>query len=1208
MARSPSRDEKVGNEGLNFLQLNLHKGRPSTNELNKWEYDIALVQEPNISKGGRINIIQAPKQSYSQERARAAIIIASNIHYWPVDKLSTRDLAVVALKSHGGQLYVASGYLDITKTPIIPELENLVNHCEISRIPLIIGVDANAHSPLWGEAESNDRGNIIEDWIYQKDLTIQNVGRSPTFTPITGVRHTIIDLTITNRWASQRVSNWEVLKDDDSLSDHKKITYNYSTEIAEQEGCIRQYTKANWEIFQQTLRNVGIQNIIDSYSLDEMMEKLEENLKMALDQVAPKKERKFKNSNTWWTDELEQRRTELKKAAKRCHNGDTGTKAKYLSLKKEYSRRIKEAKITSWRNFVSKAESAKEVSKIVQILENPPKRKMSLLTDGRNQILSPEHSLEQLLRIHFPDGLIGNQEEVEMSTEESDTDYTGICQYITKEKVKEAFKSFGDYKSPGPDELPPIALKNLDEGHLEIICLIYKRALATGTSPASWRKMRVVFIPKAGKDDYSVAKAYRPITLSNFILKGLERLIQWFLQEYIIIDPLYNQHAYTKGRSCESALSAFVDDIEHATFTKKYALAISLDCSGAFDCIQFESASSCMETKNIPKNVIKWYVDLLKGRIVKADIQGVSALVKPRRGSPQGGVLSPLIWNIIMDSLLSTFQRDSVKVIGYADDILIYIKGSDPNSLAELIQPALDRITNWGVENGLSFNPTKTSLVMFTRNVTNYRKPDIFLKGEKLKYSESFKYLGVDIHRRLSWNIHVSGRSNKCKFLLNKCRNLIKRCWGLTPARMDWIHKAIIRPKMTYGSVVWAHKTTAQMDKALTKVQRLAALSMTQPLRSTPTAGLEALLGWMPLPIHAQEMGMKAFLRIKTTRMSRWDGIGSHKYAMGHLRRWSDMTKSIEEIYYPRENRSLTHVWSKGLKLDHQIWEFPIEIYTDASKKGDNIGYGWLACIENYEIDKNFISAKDINVFQAETLAVKEALSWIKDNHELERHNKIYCDSQSVVNAINGHMAKDDLMFKTMSLFRDIASFSHIEIIWIKSHNGNTGNEAADTLANEAAEAARNIQFAAPYMAITNKKLKMLIHEHFMRRWQSRWQRVKDCRISKLFYPQVREDKKITHRPIKDLHTLAQFVTGHGLYKNHLKHWNVFDDYSCSLCEEEWEDTWHLWNMCPALGDARRHLQTIMDRGLSMETAILKFVNLKKIKMLVAFNESLITK
>ncbi len=145
----------------------------------------------------------------------------------------------------------------------------------------------------------------------------------------------------------------------------------------------------------------------------------------------------------------------------------------------------------------------------------------------------------------------------------------------------------------------------------------------------------MVFIPKVGKADYAMAKAYRPITLSNFMVKGLERIVQWYIMDYVIKEPLYQQHAYTKGRSCDTALSSFINDVEKSIYRGEFILAVSLDCSGAFDCIKFSSAEKNMKRKGIPMNIVRWYRNLLRNRRVTATVQGQSVTILPGRGSPK---------------------------------------------------------------------------------------------------------------------------------------------------------------------------------------------------------------------------------------------------------------------------------------------------------------------------------------------------------------------------------------------------------------------------------------------------------------------------------------------------------------------------------------------------------------------------------------------
>ena len=53
---------------------------------------------------------------------------------------------------------------------------------------------------------------------------------------------------------------------------------------------------------------------------------------------------------------------------------------------------------------------------------------------------------------------------------------------------------------------------------------IYKASIALHFTPTKWKSSKVVYIPNVGKDDYAIAKSYRPISLMNYLLKGLERL------------------------------------------------------------------------------------------------------------------------------------------------------------------------------------------------------------------------------------------------------------------------------------------------------------------------------------------------------------------------------------------------------------------------------------------------------------------------------------------------------------------------------------------------------------------------------------------------------------------------------------------------------------------------------------------------------------
>ena len=85
------------------------------------------------------------------------------------------------------------------------------------------------------------------------------------------------------------------------------------------------------------------------------------------------------------------------------------------------------------------------------------------------------------------------------------------------------------------------------------------------------------------------------------------------------------------------------------------------------------------------------------------------------RGCPQGGVLSPLLWCLVVSELLTRLSVGGVYAQGYADDICLLAVGKFQNTVSGLIQWALYIVETWCDKLILSVNPDKTWLIAFTR-------------------------------------------------------------------------------------------------------------------------------------------------------------------------------------------------------------------------------------------------------------------------------------------------------------------------------------------------------------------------------------------------------------------------------------------------------------------------------------------------------------
>ena len=94
---------------------------------------------------------------------------------------------------------------------------------------------------------------------------------------------------------------------------------------------------------------------------------------------------------------------------------------------------------------------------------------------------------------------------------------------------------------------------------------------------------------------------------------------------------------------------------------------------------------------------MSWYMHLLENRIVTSDLYGTPCTFNPTMGSPQGWVLSPLIWNLIADEIITKVHGlGPIKIVGYADDLILLAKGDYPPAIRDSLQLALNQIIRWG--------------------------------------------------------------------------------------------------------------------------------------------------------------------------------------------------------------------------------------------------------------------------------------------------------------------------------------------------------------------------------------------------------------------------------------------------------------------------------------------------------------------------------
>ena len=206
----------------------------------------------------------------------------------------------------------------------------------------------------------------------------------------------------------------------------------------------------------------------------------------------------------------------------------------------------------------------------------------------------------------------------------------------------------------------------------------------------------------------------------------------------------------------------------------------------------------------VPQLIFTWYKSYLTNRCILTDLKGVSVKRFLTRGTLQGGILSPLMWNICFDSLLWSFNTSLVKCVGFADDGALITWGKNPNVLVNRMQKAINTAAAWGKEQGLAFNATKTVAVIFTRKGSQKCKsfPPLPLDDHPLPYVGEVKYLGILLDQKLNWFKHIRWKIQVAKATLLKIGNATGKVWGFHPRMGRWAWIGVVRPAVTYGALV----------------------------------------------------------------------------------------------------------------------------------------------------------------------------------------------------------------------------------------------------------------------------------------------------------------------------------------------------------------------------------------------------------------------
>ena len=1170
---------------LSVCQVNLQKCREATQLFqNKLQTDnfLGCVQEPYTVANKlvfRPQGYQVIPEATLSEVPRAALYIPRHIHAVQLGNLCSPDCAVVQVKWQGENIIVVSGYMDITDVVELPWLIAILNYADSHDMRLLLALDTNAHSSFYSMAQSNARGRRLEDLILQHLLRVENRGFMPTFQTVRA--QSIIDVTLTK---GIDVWNWHV-DTTYNASDHHTIFYDIEVEEVPPKD-IRPWAKADWRKFTDTLdKNRPLPDRMTCKKLDREVDKLYKDIDYALHLACPKftASNKRKKSD-WYTDKIAILHRKVKKQYKRALEVDSEYEwEKHNILKKKFRRRCRRAKTIVWRKFVNDTPDEHKMAQLSRIALHRDRRNLNVLNNVDGSVTEPgQDTIRRLAEVHFPQATHFDRFPSHVSSRAEDT--AVIMQkysYVSDTLVRRSLRKFKPQKAPGPDQLKPIIFRYLPLTIINFVTFLYKCCLHLRYTPRKWQESLVVFIPKAGKKDPRECKAYRPIVLSNFFLKGLERLITWRMDEHLVQYPIHPlQHGFQIGKGTEAALSNTCDYIEQFLLKRKYCLGVFLDITSAYDSMSIEHIRSSLYKHGGDDDLVEWYFGYLSHRVLKIDLHGDSLTFMCSQGFPQGGVASAKFWIICFNTAIEIINRQFTFGNGYADDLSVLFGGSHPDDLTVRMQRVIDELVEWGETCNLRFNPEKTVMVGFTRGLRYQFQQPVYMRGQPLKFADTVKYLGLLLDKRMTWRPHILEKVALCKQFLIKMTNIAHTTWGPRPKLMRWVYRCVVRPKITYGALVWAFSVkTKGLRLKLRRLNRLGISTYARVHRSSPSRGLEIITDTFPLHLYLQKEAVCAYVRLRNVLTLRWTGLDrrnprvrSHLLLLQHAVRDHGIFHFIQDMDVCNLPRPECIFTISSFTARHRdaykgFGNVTCRIYTDGSKQNGRVGASFIVYIQAERIfSRGFRLPDHSTVFQAELYAIREAARYVCSRN-IAWPLCFFVDSQAALLALQKEQILSRLVSETIAALNGIQTPVHL--VWVPAHTGVFGNEEADVLAKEATFLNTVVE-----LAISKVAIKTMVLDSLRNVWNELWNAYPAARMTKYFFPR-NDALKARHAMTLSRLQLGRFIriiTGH----NKLRYFHSKMDSTvsplCRFCHGEVETFHHFVFECPSLFFSRRDI------------------------------------
>ena len=314
--------------------------------------------------------------------------------------------------------------------------------------------------------------------------------------------------------------------------------------------------------------------------------------------------------------------------------------------------------------------------------------------------------------------------------------------------IKEAIKSLKTGKAAGKDGLAGENFKYAHERLYVLLTLCFNSMIAHGYIAEGVMESIIIPLVKDKKGDITDKDNYRPIAITAVSSKILENLL--LLRYRSQLDTVHNQFSFKGKHSTDLCSFVLKETIDNYLSHSSPVYVCFLDSSKAFDRVNHWYLFNKLLERGIPNIIVRllsyWYSMQL------FTVQWGNVMSTPFKGSNgvrQGGILSPLLFNVFMDDLSKLLNNSQVGCclngvfvnhLLYADDTVLL--APSPAALQKLVALC----ETYALDKDILYNYKKTvCMVMLPKTLKKLSVPSISLYNRSICWVKEHKYLGVFI-------------------------------------------------------------------------------------------------------------------------------------------------------------------------------------------------------------------------------------------------------------------------------------------------------------------------------------------------------------------------------------------------------------------------------------------------------------------------------